>query len=113
MLSREDNELLCRVGRGTPMGELMRQYWMPAALSSELPERNGAPLRVRLLGEDLIAFRTASGAVGLVRNSCPHRGASLFYNPAPGAASDRVVNVSREWPTVFITWNAQEWDTWS
>src|SRR6516162_8078788 len=79
MLSREDNELLCRVGRGTPMGELMRQYWMPAALSSELPERDGVPLRVRLLGEDLIAFRTTSGAVGLVRNSCPHRGASLFY----------------------------------
>jgi nitrite reductase/ring-hydroxylating ferredoxin subunit len=86
MLSREDNELLCRVGRGTPMGELMRQYWMPAALSSELPERDGAPLRVRLLGEDLIAFRATSGAVGLVRNSCPHRGASLFYgrNEADG-----------------------------
>jgi len=86
MLSREDNELLCRVGRGTPMGELMRQYWMPAALSSELPERDGAPLRVRLLGEDLIAFRTTSGTVGLVRNSCPHRGASLFYgrNEAEG-----------------------------
>src|SRR5712692_6598566 len=79
MLSREDNDLLCRVGRGTPMGELMRQYWMPAALSSELPERDGAPLRVRLLGEDLIAFRVSSGAVGLVRQSCPHRGASLFF----------------------------------
>jgi phthalate 4,5-dioxygenase len=79
MLSREDNELLCRVGPGTPMGDLMRQYWMPAALSSELPTRDGAPLRVRLLGEDLIAFRASSGAVGLVRNGCPHRGASLFY----------------------------------
>ena len=86
MLSREDNELLCRVGRGTPMGELMRQYWMPAALSSELPDRDGAPLRVRLLGEDLIAFRVSSGAVGLIQNSCPHRGASLFYgrNEAEG-----------------------------
>src|SRR5262245_57757750 len=86
MLSREDNELLCRVGRGTPMGELMRQYWMPAALSSELPDRDGAPLRVRLLGENLIAFRASSGAVGLVRESCPHRGASLFYgrNEAEG-----------------------------
>ena len=86
MLSREDNELLCRVGRGTPMGELMRQYWIPAAPSSELPERDGAPLRVRLLGENLIAFRASSGAVGLVRDSCPHRGASLFYgrNEAEG-----------------------------
>ena len=54
MLSREDNELLCRVGPGTPMGTLMRQYWVPAALSSELPQREGAPLRIRLLGE---AFR--------------------------------------------------------
>jgi phenylpropionate dioxygenase-like ring-hydroxylating dioxygenase large terminal subunit len=79
MLSREDNESLCRVGPGTPMGNLMRQYWVPAALSSELPEPDGSPLRVRLLGEDLIAFRTTSGAVGLIRNSCPHRGASLFY----------------------------------
>src|SRR5262249_20326520 len=79
MLSREDNELLSRVGPGTPMGALMRQYWIPAALSSELPEPDGPPLRVRLLGEDLIGFRASSGAVGLIQNSCPHRGASLFY----------------------------------
>src|SRR5256712_4743561 len=79
MLSRDDNELLCRIGPGTPMGNLMRQYWVPAALSSELPEPDGAPLRVRLLGEDLIAFRVTSGAVGLIQNSCPHRGASLFF----------------------------------
>lgn len=79
MLSREDNELLCRVGPGTPMGDLMRQYWVPVGMSSELPEKDGDPLRVRLLGEDLIAFRVSSGAVGLVKNSCPHRGASLFY----------------------------------
>jgi phenylpropionate dioxygenase-like ring-hydroxylating dioxygenase large terminal subunit len=86
MLSREDNELICRVGPGTPMGGLMRQYWVPAALSSELPEPDGDPLRVRLLGEDLIAFRTASGTVGLIQNHCPHRGASLFYgrNEAEG-----------------------------
>jgi nitrite reductase/ring-hydroxylating ferredoxin subunit len=79
MLSHEDNELLCRIGPGTPMGNLMRQYWVPAALSSELPEPDGPLLRVRLLGEDLIGFRTTSGAVGLLPNSCPHRGASLFY----------------------------------
>ena len=84
MLSREDNELLCRVGPGTPMGNLMRQYWVPAALSSELPEPDGAPLRVRLLGENLIAFRTGSGAVGLIQNHCPHRGASLFYGRNEG-----------------------------
>jgi phthalate 4,5-dioxygenase len=84
MLSREDNELLCRVGPGTPMGALMRQYWIPAALSSELPEPEGSPLRVRLLGEDLIAYRTASGAVGLMQNNCPHRGASMFYGRNEG-----------------------------
>ena len=79
MLSREDNELLCRVGPGTPMGNVMRQYWIPAALSSELPEPEGSPLRVKLLGESLVAFRTRSGAVGLMQNACPHRGASMFY----------------------------------
>ncbi len=84
MLSREDNELLCRVGPGTPMGALMREYWIPAALSSELPEPAGSPLRVRLLGENLIAYRTASGAVGLMQNACPHRGASMFYGRNDG-----------------------------
>jgi phthalate 4,5-dioxygenase oxygenase subunit len=86
VLSRDDNELLCRIGPGTPMGNLMRQYWIPAALSSELPDPDGSPLRVRLLGESLIAFRASSGAVGLIQNSCPHRGASLFYgrNEADG-----------------------------
>jgi phthalate 4,5-dioxygenase oxygenase subunit len=79
MLSREDTELLCRVGPGTPMGALIRQYWIPALLSSELPERDGVPVRVRLLGENLIAFRVTSGKVGLIQNHCPHRGASLFF----------------------------------
>jgi phthalate 4,5-dioxygenase oxygenase subunit len=79
MLSREDNELLCRVGPGTPTGALLRQYWIPALLSSELPEADGPPLRVRLLGENLIAFRVTSGRVGLIQNHCPHRGASLFF----------------------------------
>jgi phthalate 4,5-dioxygenase oxygenase subunit len=79
MLGREDNELLCRVDRGTPMGELVRQYWIPALVSSELPEADGAPARVRLLGENLIAFRVTSGKVGLLQSHCPHRGASLFF----------------------------------
>jgi phenylpropionate dioxygenase-like ring-hydroxylating dioxygenase large terminal subunit len=79
MLSKQDNDLLCRVGPGTPMGELMRQYWLPAARSDELPAPDCPPLRVMLLGEPLIAFRTTSGDVGLVQNACPHRGASLFF----------------------------------
>src|SRR6266436_2903367 len=79
MLSREDNELLCKVGQGTPTGALLRQYWIPALMTSELPERDGAPVRVRLLGENLIAFRVTSGKIGLIQNHCPHRGASLFF----------------------------------
>jgi phenylpropionate dioxygenase-like ring-hydroxylating dioxygenase large terminal subunit len=79
VLSIEDNELLCRVGPGTPMGNLMRQYWIPAVRSDELLVPDGPPMRFRLLGEDLIAFRVTSGAVGIVQNACPHRGASLFF----------------------------------
>jgi phthalate 4,5-dioxygenase oxygenase subunit len=79
MLSREDNALLTRVGRGTPMGDLMRRYWIPAVLSREVAEPDGAPVRVRLLGEDLVAFRDTSGRIGLLDELCPHRRASLFF----------------------------------
>ena len=79
MLSAEDNEILTRVGPGTPMGDLLRRYWIPACLSSEIPEPDSAPVRVRLLCEDLVAFRDTNGAVGLIEERCPHRGASLFY----------------------------------
>ncbi len=79
MLSKEENELLCRVGPGTPMGELMRQYWIPALASSDLPAADGPPIRLRLLGENLIAFRDTGGRVGLLHHACAHRGASLFF----------------------------------
>src|ERR1051326_755081 len=79
MLSREENELICRTGPGTPMGEFMRQYWIPAMLSSEVPTPDSDPVRILLLNEKLIAFRDTSGQVGLVQNHCPHRGASLFF----------------------------------
>ncbi len=79
MLTQEDNELLTRIGPGTPMGQLMREYWIPALMSSELPELDCAPVRIRLLGEDLIAFRDSEGRVGLLGNHCSHRGASLFF----------------------------------
>ena len=74
MLSKEDNELITRVGPGTPMGNLMRQYWMPAMLASELPAPDSDPRRIRLLGEDLLAFRDTNGQLGLLRHNCPHRG---------------------------------------
>src|SRR6266480_4630819 len=79
MLSKEDNELVTRVGPGTPMGNLMRQYWLPAMLSSELPSADSDPVRVMLLGEQLIAFRDSNGKVGLLADNCSHRGASLFF----------------------------------
>ncbi len=79
MISRADNERLVRVSRGTPAGELFRRYWQPACLSSELPEKDGAPVRVRLLGEDLVAFRDTGGQIGLVAAFCPHRRAPLFF----------------------------------
>ena len=79
MLSREDNELLTRTGDGTPMGDFMRRFWMPVMLADELTEPDGAPVRVRLLGEDLIAFRDTEGRIGLVDRYCPHRRANLFF----------------------------------
>src|SRR5487761_1654797 len=79
MLSKEENELITRVGPGTPIGALLRQYWIPALMSSELPEPDGRPVRARLLGEDLIAFRATSGQIGMIENHCAHRGASLYF----------------------------------
>ena len=79
MLAAVDNELLTRTGAGTPMGEYFRRYWLPVALSRELPERDGAPIRVRMMGEDLVAFRATDGRVGLIEPACAHRGANLFF----------------------------------
>ncbi len=79
MFSREENELLTRVGPGTPMGELMRRYWIPALLSEEVPVPDCPPVKVRLLGEGLVAFRDSKGRVGLLDEHCSHRGSSLFY----------------------------------
>ena len=77
MLSREDNERLCRVGPGTPMGAVFRRYWNPVCLAEQLPKPDGQPLRVQILGENLIAFRDSSGVVGLIGEACAHRGVSL------------------------------------
>ncbi len=79
MLSKHDNELITRVGPGTPMGQLMRRYWLPALLSTDLPEPDCAPIRLRLLGEELVAFRTTSGRPAVLDTWCPHRNANLFW----------------------------------
>jgi phenylpropionate dioxygenase-like ring-hydroxylating dioxygenase large terminal subunit len=79
MLSSEENEILTRVGPGAPMGELFRRYWIPALLCEEIPEPDCPPVRVRLLGEDLVAFRDSRGRIGLLDEHCSHRGTSLFF----------------------------------
>ena len=78
-MTNADNQFLTRIGPGTPMGDLLRQYWVPALQSTDLPAPDGAPLRVRLLGENLVAFRNTEGRVGLLNHVCPHRCASLFF----------------------------------
>ena len=85
MLTADENAQLTRVGPGTLMGDLMRQYWIPVVLSSELPA-GGRVKRVRILGEDLVAFRAPSGRVGLLGEFCSHRRASLYFgrNEEPG-----------------------------
>jgi phthalate 4,5-dioxygenase oxygenase subunit len=77
MLSATDNELLTRVTGDAPMGQMIRRYWMPACLSAEVAEPDGAPVRVKLLGEQLVVFRDTAGRVGVVDERCPHRLASL------------------------------------
>lgn len=79
MLSREDNEYLTRTGPGTPMGTFMRRFWIPFMLSREIAEPDGPPVRVRLLGENLLAFRDSNGRLALVDEYCPHRRVSLFF----------------------------------
>jgi phthalate 4,5-dioxygenase len=78
-LAQQQQEALTRSGPGTPLGALFRRYWIPALLASELPELDCDPVRVRLLGEDLLAFRDSDGRLGLVEEFCPHRGVSLFF----------------------------------
>ncbi len=78
MVTKELNKTLTETGPGTPMGDTIRRYWIPALLSFEVPEPDCPPVRVRLLGEDLIAFRDTNGRVGLLDEFCPHRRASLW-----------------------------------
>ena len=79
MLSEIDNEFLTRVGAGTPMGELLRRFWIPGLMEEEVPTPDCPPVRLRLLGEDLVAYRDTNDSVGILDNYCPHRRASLFF----------------------------------
>src|SRR5258708_12953175 len=78
-MHKEMSETLVRTGPGTRMGNLMRRYWVPVMLASEIAEPDGPQVRVRIMGEKLIAFRDTSGHVGLIDEFCTHRGASLYF----------------------------------
>jgi nitrite reductase/ring-hydroxylating ferredoxin subunit len=79
MLTKEDNELITNTDRGTPMGELFRRFWLPCAMAEEIPFPDCPPVRVKILGEELVAFRDSDGRIGLIDAYCPHRGAPLFF----------------------------------
>ena len=79
MLTAAENELLCRVEGDAAMGRLMRRHWVPALLSEQVARADGAPVRVQLFGEKLVAFRDSDGKLGLLGEFCPHRKASLAF----------------------------------
>ena len=78
-MNKEMSETLVRTGAGTPMGELMRRYWIPIVQSNEIAEPDRPQVRVQILGEKLLAFRNTDGQVGLVNEFCSHRGVSLYF----------------------------------
>ena len=79
MLTREENELLCRVEGDAPMGQLMRRHWTPVCLTEEVSEADGPPVKARVFGEDLVVFRDSDGRVGVLDEHCPHRRVSLVF----------------------------------
>ena len=79
MLSKKNNELLTRIEGDAPMGQLLRRFWVPGLLEEEILEPDGPPVRVRLFGEDLVAFKDTDGRIGVVHQFCAHRRASLFF----------------------------------
>ena len=78
-MTPEQNDILCRVEGDAPMGRLMRQHWFPACMIEEVAEPDCTPLRVRLLGENMVVFRDSSGRIGVLDEQCPHRRASLAF----------------------------------
>ena len=78
MLRAEDNKFLTESGAGTGMGELLRRFWIPVLLSAELPDADGTPKKIVVMGEELLAFRDTRGVVGVIDQYCPHRGANLW-----------------------------------
>ena len=84
MLTKEENELLCRVEGDAPMGQLMRRHWTPVCLVEEVSEPDGAPVKARVFGEDLVVFRDSDGRVGVLDEYCPHRARVAVLRPQRG-----------------------------
>ena len=78
-MEKHKAETLVRTGPGTPMGNLLRRYWVPVLMSREIAEPDGPQVRVQILGEKLLAFRDTAGEVGLIDEFCSHRGVSLYF----------------------------------
>ena len=97
MLTNEENEMMTRVGPGTPAGELLRRYWHPIAVVKELTEEQPTKF-VRVLGEALVLFRDTSGRLGLLADRCCHRGASLSY----GRVEERGIRGYPGWLTTLV-----------
>ena len=81
MLSKDDNELLTNTEPGTPMGELFRRFWIPVALSEELPGPDCIPVKIKILNEDLIGFRDTQGRVGPGRRVLPAPRRAVVLRP--------------------------------
>jgi phthalate 4,5-dioxygenase oxygenase subunit len=79
MITKEENDLLCRVENDAPMGQLMRQHWVPICLIEEVSEPDSDPVSAKILGHNLVVYRDTEGRVGVMDEACPHRGASLLY----------------------------------
>ena len=99
MLRAEDNKFLTESGSGTGMGELLRRFWMPVLLSEELPEADGTPKKIIVMGEELLAFRDTRGVVGVIDQYCPHRGANLCSAATRNAASAASITAGSSTPT--------------
>jgi len=95
MLRAEDNKFLIEIGAATPIGELLRRFWLPVLLSEELREPDGEPKKIVVMGEDLLAFRDSRGAVGVIEQYCPHRGANLWLGRNEVSEQDAAVQDSQ------------------
>src|SRR6202035_5887144 len=105
MLRAEDNKFLTVSGSGTPMGELLRRFWLPVLLSEELPDADGPPKKIVVMGEELLAFRDSRGVVGVIDQYCPHRGANLWLGRVEKCGTD---GACVDMPTSYPDLNAKD-----